>query len=98
MVERIKKYIAERDLYRNDPRYEIKEFEVTETDYGTVIVCSVTGVKGDEGTMAEVFCRVKRHIFIGPRGGLKTSIYNKYKKKFVELTGWSHVMIFGYSN
>ena len=69
MVERIKRYIEKHDLFNNDPKYEFKEFNVKETDYGIVIVYSVTGLKNDEGTIAAVFCRTKRYIFIGKRGG-----------------------------
>lgn len=97
-VQKIKRCIEQRDLYQNDPGYEFKEFTVEETDYGTVIVYSVTGLKDDEGTMAAVLCRTTRHIFIGERGGLRCSTWNSKKKKSVELKGWSDVMIYGYSH
>ena len=95
-IERIKRYIEEHDL-RGD-EYEFKEFTVEETDYGTVIVYSVTGLKNDEGTMAAVFCRRRRLIFIGVRGGLTSQRWDPEKKKHVRLKGWSDVMIYGYSN
>lgn len=98
MVERIKRYIEKHDLFNNDPKYEFKEFTVEETDYGTVIVYSVTGLKNDEGTMAAIFCRNKRHIFIGKRGGLKSSKWDSKKKKSIKLQGWSDVMIHGCSH
>jgi hypothetical protein len=98
MVERIKRYIEKHDLFNNDPRYEFKEFSVEETDYGTVIVYSVTGLKNDEGTMAAIFCRNKRHIFIGKRGGLKSSKWDSKKNKSINLQGWSDVMIYGCSH
>jgi len=97
-VERIKRYIEEHDLHGNDERYEFKEFTVEETDYGTVIVYSVTGLKNDEGTMAAIFCRRRRHIFIGKRGGLKSSKWDSEKKKSINLQGWSDVMIYGYTH
>lgn len=97
-VERIKRYIEEHDLHRNDERYEIKEFSVEETDYGTVIVYSVTGLKNDEGTLASVFCRNIRHIFIGKRGGLRSQRWDTEKKKCIDLKGWSDVMIYGCSH
>ena len=97
-IERIKRYIEEHDLHRNDERYEIKEFSVEETDYGKVIVYSVTGLKDDEGTMAAIFCRNIRHIFIGKRGGLKSSKWDPKKKKYIDLKGWSDVMIHGCSH
>ena len=97
-IERIKRYIEEHDLHGNDERYEIKEFSVEETDYGTVIVYSVTGLKDDEGTMAAIFCRRRRLIFIGVRGGLRSQKWDPKKKKYIDLKGWSDVMIYGYSH
>ena len=98
MVKKIKHYIEKHDLFNNDPKYEFKKFTVEETDYGTVIVYSVTGLKDDEGTMATVFCRTRRHIFIGVRGGLRSQRWDTKKKKSINLKGWSDVMIYGYSN
>ena len=98
MVERIKRYIEQHDLYRNDPGYEFKKFEVEETDYGTVIVNSVTGLKNDAGTMAAIFCQNRRQIFIGERGGLRSYKWSDKKKKEVLLVGWTDVMIYGYSH
>ena len=94
MVERIKRYIEKHDLFNNDPKYEFKEFNVKETDSGIVIVYSVAGLKNDEGTMA-VFCRRRRHIFIGVRGGLRSQRWDPKKKKYIDLKGWSDVMIYG---
>lgn len=98
MVEKIKRYIEKHDLFNNDPKYEFKEFTVEETDYGMVIVYSVTGLKNDEGTMAAIFCRTIRHIFIGKRGGLRSQRWDVKKKKSIQLNGWSNVMIYGYSH
>lgn len=98
MIQKIKRYIEENDMFKNSPDYEFKEFSVEETDYGTVIVYSVTGMKNDEGTMASILCRNTRHIFIGKRGGLRSSIWDSEKKKFIDLKGWSNVMIYGYSH
>lgn len=98
MVKKIKKYIEENDLFKNSPDYEFKEFAVEETDYGTVIVYSITGMKNDESTMAAILCRNIRHIFIGKRGGLRCSTWDSKKKKSVDFKGWSDVMIFGYSH
>lgn len=98
MVEKIKRYIEKHDLFNNDPKYEFKEFTVEETDYGIVIVYSVTGLKNDEGTMAAIFCRTIRQIFIGKRGGLRSQRWDGKKKKSIQLNGWSDVMIYGYSH
>lgn len=97
-IQRIKRYIEQHDLYRNDPKYEFKEFTVEETDYGTIIVYSVTGLKDDEGTLAAVFARNRRQIFIGKRGGLRGLKWDDKRKKTTYLTGWSDVMIYGYSH
>ena len=94
MVERIKRYIEKHDLFNNDPRYEFKEFTVEETDYGTVLFIQ-TGLKNDEGTMAAIFCRTIRQIFIGKRGGLEKPKMDDKKKKSIQLNGWSDVMIYG---
>lgn len=92
-IQAIKEYIEKHDMY-NDDAYEIKKFEVKETDYGAVIVYAESGRKNDEGTMAALLCRRIRHIFIGVRGGVKSSKYDKGKSK--DLKGWSNVMIYGY--
>lgn len=97
-VQKIKRYIEQHDLYQNAPGYEFKEFTVEETGYGTVIVYSVVGLKDDEGTMAAVLCRKTRHIFIGERGGLRSQKWDTKRKKSRPLSGWSDVMIYGYSN
>lgn len=93
VVERIRQYIVEHDCFRNSPDYEIKEFTVEETDYGTVIVKTTTGRRNDEGTLASCLCRTYRQIFIGPRGG--TRAYGKGRTCFY---GWTDVMIFGHHN
>lgn len=62
-------------LHRNG---EIKKFDVTESEYGTVGVVCVIGGQGDEGTLAECFARDSFQIFIGKRGGV-TYYDNKFK-------------------
>ena len=90
----IREYVEKNDLLNED--YEIKEFEVEETDFGTVIVYIVSGRKADDGTMAALLCRTKRHIFIGSKGGLKS--YKRKNGKSRTLKGWCDVMFFGYKN
>ncbi len=59
--------------------YEIKTFEVTETHFSSyrgkektlVFIIVETGMKGDEGTMAAVFARTRRHLLIKERGGVE---------------------------
>jgi len=95
-IAKIRKYIEQNDLFRNDPRYEIKEFEITdEGDFVQLYI--VTGLKDDEGTLASVLCRKKRQIFIGKRGGLRAYRWNNKIKKSTRLEGFTDVMIFGYS-
>ncbi|MBQ7372420.1 MAG: hypothetical protein IJW67_11200 [Blautia sp.] len=75
-LETIKNYLPRFD--RTDDRYEIKEFEVKDTEYG-VYVYLVTGYKGDEGTIAEALCRKIRHFVIGKRGGIRSILGGKTK-------------------
>ena len=63
--------------------YEVKELEVKDS-YGDAYVTVTTGVKNDEGTMAEVLCRDTYIFFIGRRGGIfqfndnYRKVYRKY--------------------
>lgn len=50
--------------------HEIKKWDVTETEYFVSLVVTI-GVKGDEGTLGEVFGRDHMQLFIGKRGGVK---------------------------
>jgi len=53
--------------------YEIKSIEAEYVECGfngLVFLLVVTGLIGSDGTMAEVFTWDRRHIAIGPRGGL----------------------------
>ena len=50
--------------------YEIKEERISEELEDRSINISMTrGLEGDEGTMAEVFCRDTIQVFVGPEGG-----------------------------
>ena len=66
-VARIRR-MAEKSLFFGT-EYEFKEWEVNENEY-FVEVRLTTGLKGDEGTMAEVFGREHAQLFIGKRGGV----------------------------
>jgi hypothetical protein len=98
-VEKIRRYVEERDLHKRNPNYEIKTFEVKESEqgYDFVEVYCVSGMKDDDGTMAAVCCRVTRQIFIGPRGGL-TAYKHEGGTKAKTLKGWTDVMIYGYGH
>lgn len=68
------KFAKER-IFANDSNgylgdHEYKRFDVELLDWGKVQILSEVGSKTDEGTMAAIFCRTRRHIFIGRKGGL----------------------------
>lgn len=92
MLERIKKDIPEFDFYGQPDLYEIKRWEVKESTYGIVEVIFVTGLKEDEGTVANVFCRKHRQLFIGTNGGVTTCKYNRKLKRTVEINGFFRCM------
>jgi hypothetical protein len=61
-------------------RYEIKIEEVEDCGHFVSLVLEV-GMVDDEGTMAEIICRNRRHFFIGKRGGVtlkSVSMSNKF--------------------
>lgn len=95
-LDQIKKEIPRFDFHDRPDLFEIKTWEVKETDYGCVIVNVVTGPIGDEGTLACVLCRRHRRLFIGTRGGVTTSKYNKKLKRVIEIKGFSRCMIEGW--
>lgn len=49
--------------------YEIKQYEVTWSEYFLSVVLEV-GAVGDEGTLAAIICRDRVHLFVGKRGGI----------------------------
>lgn len=76
VINHIKKELPRFDFYSEDG-YEIKKFEVTPLEgCGIISVYIETGMKNDEGTLAEALCRKHRHFFVGVRGGIETAIYN----------------------
>lgn len=72
-IAEIKGMIPHFDYYGED--YEVKKWEVTDGYAGIIFLYFETGKQGDEGTMAEVFCRKIRHCIIGRRGGIQTIGY-----------------------
>lgn len=72
-IERVRK-MAKQTFYGDN--YEFKKFEVTEYDH-FVAVWVVTGMIGDEGTMASVFARDEALFFIGPKGALTYPVTSK---------------------
>lgn len=62
--------------------YEYKRFDVKYYPHiETVCVISEVGMTGDEGTMAQMLCRDRRQIWIGPRGGMRLLNPARYDKK-----------------
>lgn len=98
-VDMLTRVIKEYDfLGKHKDDYEFKKFEVTEMDGGMVELFCVSGRKGDEGTMGEIFCRKTRQIFIGKNGGLHCYDNKKKNNKGATLHSWTDVTIFGYRN
>lgn len=61
------------DIFNHDSHgdgYEYKECEVKEQD-GIVFLKTQVGLKGDEGTMGELFARTHRHIAIWGDGQIR---------------------------
>lgn len=81
-IERIRKMV-ERSLYGD--RYEIKKFEIRETEY-FISVFTETGLKGDEGTYAGIICRDRAHFFVGPKGGITYPVTSKRTGKQIRKT------------
>lgn len=75
-IARIKK-LAENMMGHPD-KYEIKQFDIDENEYFVSVVVEV-GRKNDEGTLAEVFCRDRAHLFIGKRGGITYPVSKQMK-------------------
>lgn len=69
-IENIKSRYLEAMHGHTADDYEIKVFETKELYRGKISLVVESGLKGDEGTMASVFCRNRIHIFIGVRGGI----------------------------
>ena len=88
MVDWLREQILFHDGLRNTDEHEYKSFDIN-TEYSSfVAVSTVVGQKGDEGTMASVFCRTRRNITVGPRGGmtlLNTARYDKKTKKMIRV-------------
>lgn len=60
-----------RDQKVGQGRYEVKQQEVTTSDSGIAFLIIETGMVEDEGTMAAIFARSRRHIAVTPRGGIQ---------------------------
>lgn len=73
--------------------YEIKTMTAKREEHsGNIILTIEMGGKGDEGTMASIFCRYRMHVWIGRAGGL--TVYVDGEKK---VTGWK-ALIYGWQS
>lgn len=57
--------------YENTTKHEWKELRLERVSERTIAMYAVMGLKGDEGSAAEIFCRRRGQFFIGRRGGLR---------------------------
>ena len=70
-LKEIKNRIPYFDFYGSPDEYEVKEWKEWEPDCtGQFMVTFETGMKGDEGTYAAIFCRKSRTFWVGVRGGV----------------------------
>lgn len=69
-IEAIK--VALQDRYPS-----IKECQVDLLESGNVSLRIVVGYDNDEGTMQEIFCRVRAHVFIGRKGAMSAYLGSK---------------------
>lgn len=72
MVNKIK-YMMEQEFFYDKEKYEVKQFDVNDDKYFVSVVGEV-GLKGDEGTLAQVFGRERFHLFIGKKVESLTTI------------------------
>jgi hypothetical protein len=72
IIKKLKEDIIVRDGCgkRHCKDYEYKEFSLEDLG-GTIRLFSQVGLKNDEGTMASIYGRTTRHIFIRKGGGLE---------------------------
>ena len=92
-VDRLKRDILVQDGFGQPyvGRYEYKRFDVKDMHgIGKVFLSTSVGSKTDRGTMAALVCRKRRHIQIGPRGGVKSLLPGK------RVRGYRNVLIHGY--
>lgn len=62
---------------------EVKQFEIDDCDY-FISVSVVYGLPNDDGTLAQLLCRDRAHLFVGKRGGITYPVFGKrggYRRK-----------------
>ena len=71
-IDRIRKgFIAKHHGEAHVEAYEFKRFEATTWAGKGVALALETGRRGDEGTLAETYCRTAFLIVLGPRGAVQ---------------------------
>ncbi len=74
-IEYLKEMFLYYHSYGEKDKYEIKEFKslplIPEDNKSKWSVVIETGMKNDDGTMAAIICRDRRHFFIGKNGGVE---------------------------
>jgi hypothetical protein len=92
IVAHIKAEILNARYGRTAGSYEIKRFEVTLPREGSDLAFLIveTGMRNDEGTLASMLCRDRRHVMIGPNGG--TELLNAKKRGRTINRGLWHVL------
>jgi len=60
---------------------QIKRLRLVEISSKTLMVICEAGTKGDEGTLAKVFCRARGTFMVGPRGGIKALDHARHATK-----------------
>ena len=68
-IEMLRKKAMSELFFGGAEKYEFKQFEVKEYE-GYLSLTIETGLKGDEGTMAEICARDYCFLFVGDRGGV----------------------------
>lgn len=88
-LEKLVNRFCEYYSYGRPDEHELKEKHVEEWEEcgGTVYVRLEMGRTGDEGTLAEVFCRDTTHVMIGKRGGYFGYRERTGKKATLDLFG-----------
>lgn len=74
------------DFAKYTDSYEVKSLTIRDS-YGDAYIDVEIGVKNDDGTMAEIFCRDFYLFFIGKRGGIYqfNKGYSKVYRKYYEV-------------
>jgi len=73
VINRLKRDLLKEYSYGNIEDHEYKQWEITPSSVASskhVFLFAEIGKKNDEHTMASIFCREKRHICVGPNGGV----------------------------